>query len=431
MNSLRSDSQHPDSGGNPPSRHARLWARPVPVGYGIGFTSFATIAAPLLAGFSLTAIVTLSSSADHRGTRGDIAIAAFSVATVLMLFTLQAGLAASQRSIPPDQRVAQYPEARVWLGWMQQLRLDQWRDEDLARQLVSRARWTYNLGIVAFIGGLIALQIPSPGQWDEPHTGSLFRVAALVAVVVAALIEISLILNRPRVVIDWLMPGWTITEPATLEDVHGMDDIEPAEAQSLVFGGDGSDAGDTITRIAAITSALDSLATRVADLDRVMEKSARAAIRQAEISSEQLALARQESERTLAAEAARKRANIEVTGPYELERGFGFPSSEPTEERWKILNRGPALARQVRLEILPPTAGRQGQELQLLSQKAGPPPEELGDLKVDAPKAVRVSRADQAIYPVSIKLSWTDDNGGLHVQERSIQYTQLPWSLQG
>ena len=138
---------------SPPHRDPRLWHRPVPVGYGPGFTAFATIAAPLLAGFSLTAIVTLSSSQDHRGTRGDVAIAAFSVATVLMLFTLQAGIAATQRAVLPDQRAAQYPEARHMLGWMQQLRLDQWRDETLAKRLMNRCRWTYNLGIIAFLGG--------------------------------------------------------------------------------------------------------------------------------------------------------------------------------------------------------------------------------------------------------------------------------------
>src|SRR5215471_9875433 len=90
---------------SPESRDPKLWKRSSPMGYAIGFASLATIAAPLLAGFSLTTIVTLSSSQDNRGTRGGIAIVAFSVAAVLMLFTLQAGLAAGQRAIPADQRV--------------------------------------------------------------------------------------------------------------------------------------------------------------------------------------------------------------------------------------------------------------------------------------------------------------------------------------
>src|ERR1022692_1672792 len=188
MNTAESSSRPSDGADNPRRTDPRLWSRLVPVGYGIGFISFATMASPLLAGFSLTTIVTLSGSADHRGTRGDIAIAAFSIAAVLMLYTLQVGLAVSQRSLPPDQRASQYPEARVMLGWMQQLRLDQWRDQKLALRLIRRSRWTYNLGIIAFIGGLLALQIPGPGQWDDRYTGSLFRVLALVAVSVAVLI---------------------------------------------------------------------------------------------------------------------------------------------------------------------------------------------------------------------------------------------------
>lgn len=435
MSKARSGSR--PSGGTGSSsvpRDPRLWRRTVPVGYGIGFVSFATIAAPLLAGFSLTAIITLSSSADHRGTRGDIAIAAFSIAAVLMLFTLQAGLAASQRSIPPDQRASQYPEARLSLGWMQQVRLDQWRDEKLAWQLFKRSRWTYNLGIIAFIGGLIALQIPSPGQWDDPHTGSLFRVVALIVVVGAILIEIALTFHMPPFVSSWLVPGLADTQRATPEDVPEMDPIELEDAQRLAFGdsglvsGHGSNAGDATTVIVAITSALDSLTTRLADLSRAVEKSVNATIRQAEIAEAQLTLARQESERTLVADAARRRANIEVTGPYEREKGMGDfgHSSEPAEERWKVFNRGPAIARRARLEILPPTARRKGQELRLLGRTTGPPPVELGDLKVGVATAVRVSKADREIYPVNIVLSWTDDDGS-HEERRSIEYTQLPW----
>jgi hypothetical protein len=273
----------------------RLWQRPIPVGYGIGFTAFATIAAPLLAGFSLTTIVTLSSSADHRGSRGDIAIAAFSIATVLMLFTLQAGLAASQRAILPDQRAAQYPEARHFLGSMHQLRLDQWRDENLAERLIKRCRWTYNLGIIAFLGGLIALQIPSPGKWDDLYTGSVFRMVALVAAIVALLVEIVLTFHIPVTVSNWLVPGLANPQRARPEDVPDMEPIEPAVAQRLAFGDFdslsdlGSDAEKAATAIAAISSALDSLATRLADLNRAVESSVNAAIGQAERAQAQLA----------------------------------------------------------------------------------------------------------------------------------------------
>jgi hypothetical protein len=446
MNRSRSDSRPSDgTGGSRPQDDAdpALWRHPEPVGYGIGFTSFATIAAPLLAGFSLTTIVTLSGSQDNRGTRGDIAIAAFSVTTVLMLFTLQAGIAAIQRAIPPDQRASQYPEARRWLGWMRDLRADQWRDEKLAWRIYRRCRWAYNLGIIAFIGGLIVLIVPSPAKWD-PHTGPVFRTVALVVAAIAILSEIVLSFRWPAVVSRWLVPG-SEGRPVKLKDVKdepddlGLDDITGlVEAQRLAFGDDGSFSGDDsnvrgpATASVGFTSALYSLATRLADLNQTVDKVADAAIRQTETTQAQLTLARQDFERRLLAAVAMRRANIEVTGPGAQETGKNpdhpsTPAKERWEERWEVLNRGPAIARGVRLQLPPTTAEWLRLDVHLLGRKKGPPPEEveLGDLEVDKPVLVPVSKVDEAIYPVSIVLHWTDDDGP-HKERRSIGYTNLP-----
>lgn len=444
MKSARSGSRPPvDTGNSPSRRDPALWRHPEPTGYVVGFTSFATIAAPLIAGFSLTTIVTLSSSADNRGTRGGIAIAAFSVAAVLMLFTLQAGLAASQRAIPPDQRAAQYPEARYQLGWMRKLLLDQWRDEKLAWRLYARCRWTYNLGIIAFLGGLIAVLIPSSGKWDNFHTARVFPIVALVAAVIAILIEIVLTFRWPGFVSSLLIPG-SEAPPVKLKKVKDDPDLikkdeqnliklaeQLVEAQLLAFSDNGSvrsgssNAGAAATAFVAVTSALDSLATRLAELNQAVGSSVNATIRLAETAEAQLALARLDSERRLLAAAAMRRANVEVTGPYEQETGM-FRTSAPTEERWKVLNRGPAVARGVRLELPQTTAEWLRQDVHLLSRKEGPPPEELGDLQVGKATTVRVSKADKEIYPVSIVLSWTDDDGP-HKEHRSIGYTQLRW----
>lgn len=255
MNSARTDSGfHDSTDRSSPEDAPKLWRRPDPTGYGIGLISFATFAAPLLAGFSLTTIVTLSGSLDNRGTRGDIAIAAFSVATVLMLFTLQAGLVASQRAIPPDQRASQYPEARHYHEWMGRLRSNQWRDEKLAWRIYVRCRWTYNLGIIAFIGGLIALLIPD--KWDDPHPGPIFRIVAFAVAVIAILIEIVLAISKPTGVSNWLIPGFAGSNPVKLKGVEEMKVIADEEAQRLAFGGYGSSVEDTAT---AIKSALSSL----------------------------------------------------------------------------------------------------------------------------------------------------------------------------
>jgi MFS family permease len=292
MNSERTHSESHASTVNSSAEEApKLWRRSEPVGYGIGLTSFATFAAPLLAGFSLTTIVTLSGTLDNRGTRGDIAIAAFSVATVLMLFTLQAGLVASQRAIPPDQRASLHPEARHYGEWMRRLRSDQWRDEKLAWGIYVRCRWTYNLGIIAFIGGLIALLIPN--KWDDPHPGPVFRIIAFVVAIIAILIEIALTLGKPTRLSNWLIPGFAGSKPVKLKDVEEMKALADEEAQRLAFGDYGSNIGDAATIVATIRSVLGSLATHLAELDQAVEGSVRATTSQAKAAEDQAALVRE------------------------------------------------------------------------------------------------------------------------------------------
>jgi len=215
-----------------------------------------------------------------------------------MLFTLQAGLAAGQRAIPADQRVAQYPEARYWLAWMQQVRLDQWRDEQLADRLMKRCRWTYNVGIIAFISGLISLLIPAPGQWDDLYTGRAFRILALVAAVVALLIEIVLTFNKPACVADWLVPGIANIKPAKPEEVEGLDPIELELAQRLVFGDDGVidadllDVGSPAPAADALAPVLESLAARLEAFSQAVDRAITLVRQQADKAEAELARAR-------------------------------------------------------------------------------------------------------------------------------------------
>jgi hypothetical protein len=223
-----------------------------------------------------------------------------------MLFTLQAGIAAGQRGILPDQRVSQYPEARYWLGWMQQVRLDQWRDEQLAEQLFKRCRWTYNIGIIAFISGLISLQIPAPGQWDDRYTGSVFRMVALAAVIIAILLEIVLTLNWPAGLSNWLVPGIATTESAKLEDVKNPGDVKAIEsigpdvAQRLVYGdggpvgANGPDIGSPAEALDRIAPVLVSLAARLEDLSQAVERAVSVVRLQVEAAEADLARAHRE-----------------------------------------------------------------------------------------------------------------------------------------
>ena len=155
MNGARSGSGPPDGeGSSSPPRDPRLWKRPVPMGYGIGFTAFATIAAPLLAGFSLATIVTLSSSADHRGTRGDIAIAAFCTAVVRMPIYPLVGLVVSDVAILLIRGLRSTLKHDICSDGCNNYALISGATRTVAKRLIARCRWTYNLGIIAFLGGI-------------------------------------------------------------------------------------------------------------------------------------------------------------------------------------------------------------------------------------------------------------------------------------
>jgi hypothetical protein len=272
--------EQPQGDGASTGRLPAVWRRLAPLGYASGLVSFASVAAPLLTGFSLTAVVELVGR-DARGTRGDVAIAAFSVAAGLLIYAIQAGLAAGQLAVPPDQRAAQVPEARGYHGWMEQLRSQQWRDTNLAERLFFRTRLAYNFGILAFLAGLFAVLLPGPGDWN------LARIAALTAAGGAGVVELIVVSEWPRPASRWLLPTLQKRREPRLEGAATVvepDKIDTAAAQWLVYGqgrdyerschdnepeqpGAGPGHEDVATALIAMTAQLASLTAQLAQLE--------------------------------------------------------------------------------------------------------------------------------------------------------------------
>jgi hypothetical protein len=173
------------------TKQETVWNRPEPLGRAAATMSFGTIAAPLLAGFSLTTIVELVGRAQ-RGLRGDLAIVAFAAAAGLLVFAIQAALTAAFHQVSPADRIAWTPECRTDPVWMEWVRTKQWRDEQVARRHRGSARGTYNLGILAFLLGVVAVLIPEPGGWTWP------RVLALVIGGLAVASEVVLVTGWPN-----------------------------------------------------------------------------------------------------------------------------------------------------------------------------------------------------------------------------------------
>ncbi|GLZ49609.1 hypothetical protein Acsp06_57940 [Actinomycetospora sp. NBRC 106375] len=181
-------------------RQGDFWSTPRPLGHPGATAAFASVASPLLAGFSIAAIVALAGRTD-RGLRGDLAIMFFSLAIACLVFAIQAGLAAASRHVAVAERVAVHPEKARDPELMHEIRSEQWIDEDVASHHRLLARHTYNTGILAFLAGLLCVAVPGPGDWNVP------RVAALVIVGSAIGVELVQQIHRPRLLAAFLAPS--------------------------------------------------------------------------------------------------------------------------------------------------------------------------------------------------------------------------------
>jgi hypothetical protein len=242
-----------------------VWRRFEPIGYGAGLVSFSSVAAPLLTGFSLTTIVELLGR-SARGPYGDAAITAFAVAAGLLIFAIQAGLAASQLAPPVDQRAAQVPEAREHQEWMRRVREDQWRDANLAARLFRRTRYTYNLGILAFLVGLLCTLLPGSGAWSPA------RIVAVAAVGLATAVELVIITGSPRRLSHLLIPTLDTLPSdgqASAPKNREPEPIDLATVQRMVYGASAPGATvppDAPPRKDPATTALAGLAAQLASL---------------------------------------------------------------------------------------------------------------------------------------------------------------------
>ncbi|MEU6696949.1 hypothetical protein [Pseudonocardia sp. NPDC046786] len=170
-----------------------VWKRPSPLGMPSSVSGFGTLAAPLLAGFSLTAVVEIVGRSE-RGIRGDIAILLFTLAAGFLIVAIQTAINGARYNIKPSEWVDWNPEMKHYDVRAQDVRRYQWKSERLAEYYSDLARFTFNAGIVLFVGGLISILIPGPGGWSVP------RILAIAAAGMTVLLEVVLVLRVPFVV---------------------------------------------------------------------------------------------------------------------------------------------------------------------------------------------------------------------------------------
>lgn len=201
-----------------------VWSKSRLIAYPASLIEFSKVAAPLLAGFSLTAVIEITGR-DGSTFFGDIATMCFSGAAALLIFAIQAGLTAACYQASPADRLAWVPEAHENRDLAVQLRRDQWDDERIADRYRERARHTYNMGIILFLAGLGFVLVPSPIDSSIP------RAIGVVVVAIAALVEILTYAGRPKIFRRLLSP--------TAEDIDrlraSIAEAEPPQVDSSVL----------------------------------------------------------------------------------------------------------------------------------------------------------------------------------------------------
>ncbi len=211
----------------PDTSSSRVWARMEPLGYPQAMSNFSTVAAPLLAGFSLSAMVVMTGR-PTRGARGDLAITLFGAAACLLIYALQAGVSAQQLVLGPADRAKLIPEAQTSESWMTRVRGDQWRDTQLALALFRRVRLAYNGGLMAISLALVATIQPAPGDW------SLARSVGFAVLVSACVVEAVLCFRWPPRLSQWLLPL-----PQSGQPEAEPDPLDFAVARALIYGDSG------------------------------------------------------------------------------------------------------------------------------------------------------------------------------------------------
>jgi hypothetical protein len=168
---------------------ARVWERPQTPNDAEVFKGFGGIVAPLLAGFSLSAIVTLATqSPNNEIPLLEFAVAGFTISTVLLLLSIQFSFMAVRHHVAPSDRLDWRPEAAEDNDDLEDERWIQSLDMKLAGIYSGRAGTCYNVALLAFSTALVLALIPS--NW------SLGRILAVAMAIAGGIIEVLWIMGQ-------------------------------------------------------------------------------------------------------------------------------------------------------------------------------------------------------------------------------------------
>src|ERR1700749_4262473 len=177
----------------------RVWNRRRPINYPKQIEVTGGIAAPLLAGFSLTTVAQLVIGRDHPWL-SDWAVGLFAIAAALLVYALQFSATALGYAATPSERLDYNPEAAFKPDILHVIRNRQWEEMELRAKYTTRTKYCYNFGLLAFLAGLGLLLVPHQ-TWPWPW-GRLIGVAVVGA---SLIIEVMWTFSNARWP-KWLFP---------------------------------------------------------------------------------------------------------------------------------------------------------------------------------------------------------------------------------
>jgi hypothetical protein len=185
----------PGSGSPPPTPPDPGWTPPWPLALSEGVQAAGTVAAPLLAGFSLTSLLLVlqgvsGSEEAERAYAGpaDACIILLAAATVVLVFAVQFAMHARSHQVMPSQV----------FDWWEADSTNPTVVEDLRQHLEDNLTWSaragtaYNAGVVLLLAAIPLLLVPT-GPVADVSAG---RWAAVAVGVVAFLAEVGWIVQQ-------------------------------------------------------------------------------------------------------------------------------------------------------------------------------------------------------------------------------------------
>jgi hypothetical protein len=209
-----------------------VWRVRDPLASGEELTEFGKVAAPVLAGFSLTEIIEIVGR-QHLGLNEQLTILGLALAAALLIFSMQRMLNARAYKASPEERLAWYPEARDDDDWLRLVRVQQWRDERIARKYDRSSRIFYNLGIAALLLALCAALWPVDGfSWDQ-----VVHIAAMAVASAAALYEMLLVVNKwlPKGLRRFMVPGQAEREQGGWQETEQVPDLDMGTLRKRIY----------------------------------------------------------------------------------------------------------------------------------------------------------------------------------------------------